>query len=55
MGNVALVTGGSRGIGLAIVRKLAERGYDVAINYRVSREAAEQAAAEQGLRTLEQK
>lgn len=46
MGNVALVTGGSRGIGLAIVRKLAERGYDVAINYRVSREAAEQAAAE---------
>lgn len=54
MGNVALVTGGSRGIGLAIVRKLAERGYDVAINYRVSREAAERAAAElreQGRRT----
>ena len=46
MGNVALVTGGGRGIGLAIVRKLAERGYDIAINYRVSREAAETAAAE---------
>ncbi len=29
---VALVTGGSRGIGLAIAKKLCEHGYDVAIN-----------------------
>lgn len=29
---VALVTGGSRGIGLGIAKKLSENGYDVAIN-----------------------
>lgn len=29
---VALVTGGSRGIGLAIAKKLGENGYDLAIN-----------------------
>ena len=33
-GRVALVTGGSRGIGAAIVRKLAEAGVTVAVNYR---------------------
>jgi len=32
MNPAALVTGGSRGIGLAIAKKLAENGYDVAIN-----------------------
>lgn len=41
---IALVTGGSRGIGAAIVERLAEEGADVAINYTSpgSKEKAEQ-------------
>jgi NAD(P)-dependent dehydrogenase (short-subunit alcohol dehydrogenase family) len=41
---VALVTGAGRGIGQAIVLALAERGWDVVINYRSNIEAAEATA-----------
>ena len=38
---VALVTGGSRGIGAATVLGLAAEGYDVAFSYRERRDAAD--------------
>jgi 3-oxoacyl-[acyl-carrier protein] reductase len=40
-GHVALVTGGSRGIGAAIVRALGEAGCSVAVNFRESAAEAE--------------
>ncbi len=45
-GKVALVTGGTRGIGFAIARKLAGEGAGVAINYSRSKESADAAVAE---------
>ncbi|WP_434740440.1 3-oxoacyl-ACP reductase FabG [Micromonospora sp. SH-82] len=45
---VALVSGGSRGIGRAVVRQLAEDGYDVAFCFQSSEEAAEKSAAAAG-------
>ena len=47
-GKVVLVTGGSRGIGAAIVRTLAGAGADVALHYGQSRDAAEASAADLG-------
>jgi NAD(P)-dependent dehydrogenase (short-subunit alcohol dehydrogenase family) len=40
-GKVALVTGGSRGIGQAIALRLAKNGADVAINYQSTKEQAQ--------------
>jgi acetoacetyl-CoA reductase len=48
-GQVALVTGGARGIGLAISSKLADRGVRVAVGYSHGADTAKQfAAAHQG-------
>ncbi len=38
--NVALVTGGTRGIGLAISRKLASEGYHLVLGYHSNDQAA---------------
>lgn len=45
-GQVALVTGGARGIGRAIARKLAGAGADIAVNYYNSHDEAEALCAE---------
>ncbi len=44
MGKIALVTGGSRGIGAATCQLLAANGYDVAINFCNDRTAAQKVA-----------
>jgi len=51
MGRVALVTGGSRGIGAAISVALKEAGYTVAANYAGNDEAAAKFTAETGIAT----
>lgn len=44
--NYALVTGGSRGIGAAIAKRLASQGLGVIINYKSNSEAAQSVAEE---------
>lgn len=49
MGRVAIVTGGSRGIGAAISKALKEAGYSVAANYAGNDEAANAFREETGI------
>jgi acetoacetyl-CoA reductase len=51
MGRVALVTGGSRGIGAAISKALKEAGYSVAATYAGNDDAAKAFTAETGIKT----
>jgi acetoacetyl-CoA reductase len=51
MGRVALVTGGSRGIGAAISAALKDAGYTVAANYAGNDEAAKKFTGETGIKT----
>ena len=52
MGRVALVTGGSRGIGAAISKALKDAGYAVAANYAGNDEAAKAFTDETGIKTF---
>ncbi len=49
MGRVAVVTGGTRGIGAAISKALKAAGYEVAATYHANDEAAEKFKAETGV------
>jgi len=51
MARVALVTGGSRGIGAAISKELKSKGYEVAATYAGNDEAAAACTAETGIKT----
>jgi 3-oxoacyl-[acyl-carrier protein] reductase len=58
MGKTAIITGGSRGIGSAMTRKLGELGYNVVINYRsesskaLSDDLAKELSSSYGVQTL---
>ena len=56
MSKVALITGGARGIGSAIVKKLASQHYDIVINYfsseKKASDLAKEAAEEYGIKCM---
>ena len=52
-GKLALVTGASRGIGLAIAEELARAGAEVVVGYRSGREEAEELASRIGGRAVQ--
>jgi 3-oxoacyl-[acyl-carrier protein] reductase len=52
-GKRALVTGGSRGIGAAVARELAQAGAEVIVSYRSGADEAEAVAAEIGGKALQ--
>ena len=52
-GKLALVTGGSRGIGRAIALELGEAGAEVVVGYRTGRDEAEAVASEIGGRAVQ--
>jgi len=52
MARIALVTGGTRGIGAAISKRLSDDGCKVAANYAGNDEAAEKFSAETGIPTF---
>ena len=52
-GKIALVTGGSRGIGRAIALELARAGAEVTLSYRSGKDEAEEVAREAGARAVE--
>ncbi len=52
-GKLALVTGGSRGIGRALALELGRAGAEVVVGYRTGREEAEAVASEIGGRAVE--
>jgi NAD(P)-dependent dehydrogenase (short-subunit alcohol dehydrogenase family) len=43
--SIAIITGGSRGLGRSIALRLAERGHDIILTYKSKREEAESVAA----------